>query len=517
MRRQPTSLAARHRTLSREWHPSDNRGLTPRDVEPGSEKRVEWQCSTDQSHVWRATVKSRAKHGGKCPWCAGNFATSKTSVKAVRPDLAREWNARRNGALKATDLTPRSGKRVWWRCSKDRTHEWEATVRNRSIYGSGCPVCSGHKVSKKTSLKARFPKIAKEWNTSKNGALMATEVTAGTNRKVWWQCRHGHQWQAAVSSRTGAEKAGCPFCAGMRVTLETSLAEVDPILAAQWHPSLNGKKKPTEVLPNSGIPVWWRCWTNPRHEWEAPPDQRSRGRGCPFCTSRLVGPTNSLRAVAPELAAEWHEEKNEFTPDDVVPGSNRRAWWRCSKDPTHEWDAVVASRYRLGTGCPFCSGRTASPSTSLAALHPEVAKEWHVAKNDGVLASDVRPGSPRKRWWRCSKKHEWQAAVVQRTNGDRGCPVCAKRRISLGVHFPRIAKEWHASKNGALTPFEIGAHSDRRAWWQCPDNAGHEWRATVGYRTRADRPAGCPYCADARVKRSGKKRRNKGRVPILVR
>ena len=38
-------------------------------------------------------------------------------------------------------------------------------------------------------------------------------VTAGSRRKVWWVCGAGHVWKAAVYSRTGKKKSGCPVCA----------------------------------------------------------------------------------------------------------------------------------------------------------------------------------------------------------------------------------------------------------------------------------------------------------------
>jgi hypothetical protein len=38
----------------------------------------------------------------------------------------------------------------------------------------------------------------------------------------------------------------------------------------------------------------------------------------------------------------------------------------------------------MGVGCPVCFGRVATPTTSLAALHPELRKEWHPEKDETV-------------------------------------------------------------------------------------------------------------------------------------
>ena len=52
--------------LAREWHPVKNGDLTPRDVTPGSNKKVWWQCP--RAHSWQATVNNRNNRHG-CPHC----------------------------------------------------------------------------------------------------------------------------------------------------------------------------------------------------------------------------------------------------------------------------------------------------------------------------------------------------------------------------------------------------------------------------------------------------------------
>jgi hypothetical protein len=55
--------------LVKEWHPSANSSLTPRNVKIAYPRKVWWICA--QSHEWQATIKSRLL-GGKCPLCTGN-------------------------------------------------------------------------------------------------------------------------------------------------------------------------------------------------------------------------------------------------------------------------------------------------------------------------------------------------------------------------------------------------------------------------------------------------------------
>jgi rubredoxin len=65
---------------------------------------------------------------------------------------------------------------------------------------------------------------------------------------------------------------------------------------------------------------------------------------------------------------------------------------------------------------------------------------------------------------------------------------------SLQVKFPDIAKEWHPTKNGDLTPSMFKAGSDHKAWWKCT-TCGHEWETAIGHRTGGKKPTGCPKCS----------------------
>lgn len=205
----------------------------------------------------------------------------------------------------------------------------------------------------------------------------------------------------------------------------------------------------------------------------------------------------------PRLAREWHPTRNApLTARDVTPYSNKKVWWRCSRHPEHEWPATIANRAR-SQGCPVCRGIRVSPHTSVAALAPEIAAQWHPAKNAGLRPEDLPVGSDRLVWWQCPQgpDHEWQTRVRKRTMLGRGCPFCGGARTSqqtsLQVRAPQLAGEWHAKKNGDLTPRQVGIGSKQSVWWQCRRHRHHEWRAIIQVRARTG--AGCPFCAHFRA------------------
>ena len=48
---------------------------------------------------------------------------------------------------------------------------------------------------KTTNLPTLFPDLIKEWHPSKNDELKPQDFTYGSDRKVWWVCNKGLEWQ----------------------------------------------------------------------------------------------------------------------------------------------------------------------------------------------------------------------------------------------------------------------------------------------------------------------------------
>jgi hypothetical protein len=126
---------------------------------------------------------------------------------------------------------------------------------------------------------------------------------------------------------------------------EESLAKLNPELAAQWHPTMNGKLTPFDVSNRSSNSVWWICPINEEHEWKARINHRYNGIGCPICSNRKIVNANCLSTLNPQLAQEWHPTKNEnLTPYDVGEGSNKKVWW--TNNNGYDWQEKIYHRVK---------------------------------------------------------------------------------------------------------------------------------------------------------------------------
>src|SRR6516165_5180054 len=106
----------------------------------------------------------------------------------------------------------------------------------------------------------------------------------------------------------------------------------------------------------------------------------------------------------------------------------------------------------------------------LSLIYPELAAQWHPTRNGSLTPYDVSVGSDRKVWWKCraADDHEWESTIANRVGG-RGCGCCRGLVVVLSnclvTTHPELAEQWHPTKNGSLTPYDVVAGFQRKVWW----------------------------------------------------
>jgi hypothetical protein len=251
------------------------------------------------------------------------------------------------------------GKKVAWVCSLG--HSWKIAINdrtnvNRSGNPSSCPYCSNQKVLKGfNDLASKFPKVASEWDFAANKGLTPEEVTFGTPKSFWWVCSLGHRFNSRVTDRT---KRGiqCSTCTNQKLEVGfNDLTTTHPKLSSEWHPFLNGDRKPTDVQGGSGGKAWWQCKLG--HAFEAEIRQRkNKDTGCTVCSNmQVLAGFNDLATTHPQVALEWDWERNKAKrPSDFIAGNKVKVWWVCNVCST-SWAASIGNRTHRNSGCPKCA------------------------------------------------------------------------------------------------------------------------------------------------------------------
>ena len=274
-----SDLATLRPDLAAEWNNDLNGDLKPETFALYSSKKVYWKC--EKGHEWMSTISNRS-NGNGCPFCSGRKpVVGETDLATLRPDLAKEWHPTKNESKNPESYSVGSTVKVWWVCEKG--HEWEARISNRTYLNRNCPYCSGTRAIKgKTDFATLCPDIAKEWHPLKN-KIEPDEILPHSEKRFWWICEKGHEWEAPVHSRF--DGAGCPYCLGKKpIQGETDAATLFPNLIDEWHKEKNGVLSLSDFTRYSGRKVWWKC--NKGHEWQASIGHRGSGENCPYCVGK---------------------------------------------------------------------------------------------------------------------------------------------------------------------------------------------------------------------------------------
>ncbi len=136
------------------------------------------------------------------------------SVADKYPELAEQWDVKANGNRTPQNTPCGSHYKAFWNCPKCGM-SYQAAVFCRTSKGSDCPYCSNRlAIPGVTSLQARYPDIALDWDYIRNGTLTPDEVLPGSSQLVWWHCTDGHIWATTVQSRVNGSR--CPRCVNRR-------------------------------------------------------------------------------------------------------------------------------------------------------------------------------------------------------------------------------------------------------------------------------------------------------------
>lgn len=178
-------------------------------LKAGSMHKVEWVC--DHGHIWSESPYARTHMGSGCPYCSNHrVIEGENDMFTTHPELAAQL-VNPDDAKKVSFGTD---KKLLWRCRNDPRHMWWSTPSNRSRVT--CPYCSNKRVLiGDNDLATTHPDIAAQLADP----ALATQLTAGSGRKVEWVCDQGHHWMTTVWRRAQSPNpTGCPICAAAGVS-----------------------------------------------------------------------------------------------------------------------------------------------------------------------------------------------------------------------------------------------------------------------------------------------------------
>ena len=484
--------------VANEWNYERNGLLTPKEVTAKSGKKVWWKCSTC-GYEWEARILSRtASHTG-CPACAGRIVIQgRNDLQTKFPEVANEWNYERNGLLTPKEVTAKSGKKVWWKCSICG-YEWEANIGNRTQNSSGCPICSKKRggrlnsknaLEKKGSLLDNFPELCNEWNYKQNGDLQPSDVTSGANKSVWWTCSVcGHEWKARIGNRT-RNNSGCPKCDSER---QTSFPEqaihyyFEQLDASSENRNTEYGKEVDILIKSKKIAIEYDGWVyhrgiknkeifNEKKQREDEKDRFFRNLGYRIIHVQEVKKRNHLEIW--ENGVKLFDEDGLDCLNHAIEELIRITGFEIVQriDVTND-RLLILEKYKQRV-----------KDNSALAKHPELLEQWDFEKNGNLNLGNFSCGSNVSLWWRCPVcGHSYKTSLYEKISRNSGCPVCAGKIVKKGYNDlatkrPDIVVDWDYMKNGDLSPDMFTVSSGEKVWWKC-SICGYEWYSRIADRT----------------------------------
>lgn len=503
-----SSLEVTHPHLLDEWDYEKNIDILPKEVLSGSQKKAWWRCKG--GHSWYACISQRA-NGSGCPYCVGQkILAGYNDLATTHPYLVAEWDYEKNYPLTPQDVSKGMSKKVWWVC-KDK-HSW-CTMISTKVRGCSCTVCADLVKRNKAALRIKKPKdtliithplLAKEWHHTKNLPLTPEEVTYGENRKVWWQCEKGHEWEATLNNRT-SNKSNCPICANQQLLIGyNDLATLRPDIAKQWDYVKNHPLRPEDFMVGSSKQkVYWECDVC-NHKWFSSPNCRTQKKWnyCPNC---VKGRHTSFA-----------EQFIYFCMKELYSDTESRAKLDGKEADVYipTLELVIEYDGHRGHSSDESKFRDAQKTLHFNQLEKvllrikEVEKAKSIYIEDGVIYTKV-PRSNLKILtelmqlvvcW-INKQYSLDLQLIIPT--DIETKIIEQLQIldkenSLEIKYPKIAVELHPIKNGVIRADSIASKSNHKVWWLCP-KCGNDYQMVVANRTgRGGR--NCPYCYGHKIK-----------------
>lgn len=136
-----------------EWIGKDSDGnyIDIHKIHSKSKIKVLWRCKYNNEHVWESTILNRVVNNSKCPYCINrkiipgqNDLYTWCTKNIIGQKIINEWTGEciDGHKININNIAVSSNKIMIWKCSKDSSHEWKASIYDRTSRGTGCPYCN---------------------------------------------------------------------------------------------------------------------------------------------------------------------------------------------------------------------------------------------------------------------------------------------------------------------------------------------------------------------------------------
>ncbi len=134
----------------------------------------------------------------------------------------------------------------------------------------------------------------------------------------------------------------------------------------------------------------------------------------------------------PLVLRDWDTAANSRLASSVKAGSGYKAKWKCHRCG-HTWEAEVAQRTVRQTRCQRCSTERADGLNALAAVRPDLVREWDKATNAPLRPEKIKATYDKTVSWICPDDPEhppYRMSPFTRGKMAVGCALCRRKALA---------------------------------------------------------------------------------------
>ena len=322
-----TSLYDHNKFLTRQWHPTKNGELTPKDVSYSSSKKVYWIC--DRGHVWPSKISNRNILKQNCPKCFPmtslielRFFCELKSILSTKTT----WK-HKIGKLEVDIFIPE--KKL---CIEIDGFPWHEEKENKDINKNKKLELIGLKVIRlrderlnKINEKNIFIDSRKYEDFKQIKNLMCSEYFKSfLNKKEKAKLTKYLKIGKFINEKEFKEiQMQLP-----KPKKERSFAVNFPDIMKEWNYSKN-LVDPEFYSISSAFVAHWVCVNG--HAWKAPISSRTNGHGCMKCKNKIAHSKYNFQLNEANLVKYYHPTLNKKKPNEYTPRSSKIVYWICPK------------------------------------------------------------------------------------------------------------------------------------------------------------------------------------------
>ena len=267
--------------IAKEWHPTKNKELTPKDVTSKSDKKVWWLCSNGHSH--ESVIKNRTLNNSMCPECSNQSSepeirilsefkwffdevVSRYKVDGVEVDIF----------LPSFNLGIEYDGKYW---HKDK--EIKDLEKNKFLLSQGIQLIRVRQFPLKpiseNDVLVSIVRSLEKTDLDEILKKIVPFVDSNIEEKI-----NSYLLKSSFVNDELFKKYRSYFPSPFP---EKSILKTHPELSEEWDYDKNYPLRPENFSYGSGNDLWWLCPKG--HSYERSLNTRtSHGTGCPFCSGK---------------------------------------------------------------------------------------------------------------------------------------------------------------------------------------------------------------------------------------